>query len=133
MTSILSRRSTLLTAVLLAMAALIVEWTVVQPEITSADGSTVTRASEHDFVGPNNSGNDAAWGIWSDGEVMYVSDFDDDKLYAYDLDTKQRISDKDINLTGDNDNPRGIWSDGETIWVVDRDRKLAPIRSTPTT
>ena len=59
-------------------------------------------------------------GIWSDGEVMWVSDSGDDKLYAYDLANRTRKSDRDIDLHSNNGDPKGIWSDGQTIWVLDR-------------
>ena len=68
-------------------------------------------------------GNRDARGIWSDGETMWVADWDDEKLYAYDLFDKDRDAGKDIPLSGGNYPPasQGIWSDGETMWVVNRD------------
>ena len=78
-------------------------------------------------------GNTFAQGLWSDGETMWVADFQgkaDDaekKIYAYNMTTKSRDSEKDydtLNKAG-NDRPRGIWSDGETMWVADQtDNKL---------
>ena len=64
-----------------------------------------------------------ARGIWSDGETMWVGDWDDEKLYAYDLFDKDRDAGKDIPLSGGNYPPssHGIWSDGETMWVVNSD------------
>ena len=59
-------------------------------------------------------------GIWSNGDVMWVSDTGDDKLYAYDLPNRSRKSDRDIDLHSDNGDPKGIWSNGQTIWVLDR-------------
>ena len=78
-------------------------------------------------------GNTFAQGIWSDGETMWVSDFagkeedDDKKIFAYNLATKERDSDKDFDTLKDagNERPRGIWSDGETMWVADKiDNKI---------
>ena len=68
-------------------------------------------------------GNRDARGIWSDGETMWVADWYDWKLYAYDLFDKDRDAGKDIRLSGGNYPPsaHGIWSDGETMWVVNRD------------
>ena len=65
--------------------------------------------------------NNVPTGIWSDGTTMWVADFDDDKLYAYNLSTKARDSDKDFNTlsAAGNDKPQGIWSDGTTMWVAD--------------
>ena len=64
-------------------------------------------------------GNDAPWGIWSDGTTMWVADSDDDKLYAYTLADGTRDSDKEWDLHSDNDSPGGIWSDETTMWVAD--------------
>ena len=58
-------------------------------------------------------------GVWSDGDTIWVSDSEDDKLYAYDLSGKQRQSTKDISLVNANADPAGIWGDGQTIWVLD--------------
>ena len=71
-------------------------------------------------------------GIWSDGTTIWVADFGDRKLYAYELSTGARQTSKEIDLhtenecstpeetaTDDNCSPRGIWSDGTTMWVID--------------
>jgi len=56
--------------------------------------------------------------------VFFVDD-DNDKLYAYTLDTKVRDAAKEFNLDAGNTSPNGLWSDGTTIWVADRfDEKL---------
>ena len=60
-------------------------------------------------------------GIWSDGEILWVADDDDDTLEAYDLATGARKKDRDIDLDSFNNDPRDIWSDGTTMWVVDFD------------
>ena len=60
-------------------------------------------------------------GLWSDGTTMWVADWEEDKLYAYDLDGKGRVAAKEFNglkAAGNND-PTGIWSDGTTMWVAD--------------
>ena len=60
--------------------------------------------------------------IWSDGETMWVADWADHKLYAYDLtpgttygarDTTKEFSIRHNNV------PWGIWSDETTMWVAD--------------
>ena len=55
-------------------------------------------------------------GIWSNGTTMWVLDYDDDKIYAYNLKTKARDADKDISLWNG-----AVWyditSDGTTMWV----------------
>ena len=62
-------------------------------------------------------------GIWSDGSAMWVADWDDGKLYAYDRDGKGRVVSKEFDglRAAGNDNPTGIWSDGSTMWVADSD------------
>ena len=46
-------------------------------------------------------------------------DYDDDKLYGYNITTKLRDSGKDLSLTDDNGDPEGIWSEETTLWVAD--------------
>ena len=52
---------------------------------------------------------------------MWVADSSDDKIYAYNMSNKARVSSKDFDtLEGaENDHPAGIWSDGATMWVAD--------------
>ena len=96
-------------------------YTVVIERDSAADyGWTPTR----DFNGLNAAGNENGRGIWIDGTTMWVTDWEDDKLYAYNQSTGARDSDKDITLHADNDDPYGIWSNGTTMWVADNDDKL---------
>ena len=65
--------------------------------------------------------------IWSNGTTMWVSDGDDDKLYAYNQATKAPDTTKDFDTldAASNNVPFGIWSDGTTMWVADtQDDKL---------
>ena len=57
---------------------------------------------------------------------MWVTDWNDDKIYAYNLSTKARDRAKDFNtLRAGNNSPIGLWSDGTTMWVTDHeDNKL---------
>ena len=64
-------------------------------------------------------GNDRPEGIWSDGTTVWVSDSGDDKLYAYNLATKERDASKEFDLVTDNRIPSDIWSDSTTMWVLD--------------
>ena len=68
-------------------------------------------------------GNRGPRGLWSDGTTLWVSDRDDNKLYAYKLSDTSRDAAKDFNTldAAGNQNPAGIWSDGTTMWVADRD------------
>ena len=68
-------------------------------------------------------GNAKSFGLWSDGETIWVADEGDAKLYAYDLGTKERVSGQDFDtLDAQNTNPTSIWSNGATMWVADTDR-----------
>ena len=58
-------------------------------------------------------------GAWSNGNTVWVSDSEDDKLYAYHLDDRTRNGENDIDLDSENESPGEIWSDGKTIWVLD--------------
>ena len=71
------------------------------------------------------SNNSKPRGTWSDGETIWVSDTQQDKLFAYDLSERSRQSGDDLNLHSDNEDPAEIWSDGETIWVLDTADKHA--------
>ena len=61
------------------------------------------------------------WGVWSNGETMWVGDPVTDKIYAYDMRTKARVPDKEFDTlaSAGNGDSRGLWSDGETMWVPD--------------
>ena len=77
-------------------------------------------------------GNSEPRGLWSDGETLWVTDWEDAKLYAYALYALpylERVPEKDFDLRalsgGDNTRPMDLWSNGETWWVTDyRDAKL---------
>ena len=73
----------------------------------------------HDFALV--SSNSAPYGLWSDGKTMWVADYGQDKVFAYNWTTKQHDPAKDFALAAVNASPRGLWSDGVTMWVADRD------------
>ena len=50
---------------------------------------------------------------------MWVSDYSDDKLFAYRMSDMSRDSGEDFDLHSDNSNPNAIWSNGTTMWVTD--------------
>ena len=60
-------------------------------------------------------------GIWSDGSIIYVSDRQMKKIFAYNATTLSRLTDYDFNtLTAiGNTSPSGIWSNNQTMYVVD--------------
>ena len=75
----------------------------------------------NDFNTLDDAGNNSPSGIWSNGTTMWVADYDADKIYAYSMQTKQRVADEDFDTLGDagNNDPAGLWSDGTTMWVAD--------------
>ena len=86
-----------------------------------APSNVVPRNPAADFNTLADAFNRMPYGIWSDGETMWVSDWEDGKIYAYDMATKVRGSGKDFDTleAAENTSPVGIWSDGETMWVAD--------------
>ena len=68
------------------------------------------------------SGHDTPSGLWSDGATVWVlenGDGTDDAIYAYDLESGERVEDREFELAERNRAPRGVWSDHTTIWVSD--------------
>ena len=59
--------------------------------------------------------------VWSNADTLWVLDRYDEKIYAYDIDSKNRVPDQDFDTlyAAGNRSPEGIWSDGETMWVSD--------------
>ena len=69
-------------------------------------------------------------GIWPSGDVMWVADTEDDKLYAYDMyPDKKYMSEWDIS--GITDNPAGIWSNYTWMYVLDSSEKTIYAYSLP--
>ena len=62
------------------------------------------------------------FGIWSDGNIMWVldNDIDDLSIYAYDMDTKARVPNEDFRslAAAGNEYPTGIWADETTMFVA---------------
>ena len=68
------------------------------------------------------SGHDAPTGAWSDGTLLWIAengDGADDAVYAYDLETGERVEDREFGLHETNRAPRGLWSNSKTAWVAD--------------
>ena len=66
--------------------------------------------------------NEVPTGIWSDGETLWVLEnaaSGADTVFAYDLETNERLDDQAFDLDRRNRFSHGIWSDGETVWVAD--------------
>ena len=61
-------------------------------------------------------------GMWSDGATLWLAhngDGADDAVYAYDLESGERVEGREFELDESNRAPHGIWSDGERAWVSD--------------
>ena len=63
-----------------------------------------------------------ATGAWSDGTTLWIAengDGADDAVYAYDLESGERVAEREFELDDANLAPRGVWSDRTTIWISD--------------
>ncbi len=63
-----------------------------------------------------------ATGLWSDGATFWLAQNGagaGDAVYAYDIESRERVEDREFELDKANVAPRGLWSDGATIWVSD--------------
>ena len=85
--------------------------------------SDKSRDADNDFDTLEAAGNEAPFGIFSDGATMWVSDKEDGKVYAYKVSDKTRDADKDFDtLAGaGNATPRALWSHGSVLWTTDDD------------
>ncbi len=66
--------------------------------------------------------NDLPTGLWSNGAVLWVvenSATGADLLFAYDLNTGERLEEHEFELERRNRFSHGIWSDGELVWIAD--------------
>ena len=64
-------------------------------------------------------------GIWSDGEVVAVSETQSHRIHVDDLNSGDWRPWLGFRLHSSNSNSHGLWSDGATLWVVDHaDDKL---------
>ena len=65
-------------------------------------------------------------GLWSDGATLWIlenGEGADDAIYAYDLESGERIEEREFALHETNRAPRGSWSNGEVVWVSDSGRE----------
>ena len=106
---------------------------VVAPAITGGGGGPAGPApSDLDFewtvqhdIEALAAGHDRATGMWSDGATLSLAhngDGADDAIYAYDLESGERVEEREFELDERNRAPRGVWSDGETLWIADSGR-----------
>ena len=68
------------------------------------------------------SGHDDPTGAWSDGATLWLLENGsgaDDAIYAYDLESGERVPELEFELDDANLAPRGVWSDRTTIWISD--------------
>ncbi len=74
--------------------------------------------------------NDLPTGVWSDGKTLWVlenASTGADAIFAYDLETGDRLADQEFELDRRNRFSHGLWSDDETVWIADsgQDRLFA--------
>ena len=68
------------------------------------------------------SGHGTPSGQWSDGTTLWVLENGggaDDAVYAYDLESGERVEEREFELDEANRAPRGVWSDRTVIWISD--------------
>ena len=58
-------------------------------------------------------------GAWSNGTTMFVTDSEDEKIYAFKHSDESQDSAKNLALRSANSDARGLWFDGRALWVVD--------------
>ena len=58
-------------------------------------------------------------GIWSDGNVVAMSENQSPRIHVYDLNSGGWRPWLGFRLDSSNHNSKGLWSDGVTLWVVD--------------
>ncbi len=95
--------------------------------IVNVTNLITTRNSTQDFNTLEAAGNTAPGSLWSDGTTMWVMDWEDIRLYAYNLADKSRDASKDFDrsIAAENTALGSIWSDGVTMWILDyRDNKI---------
>ncbi len=66
--------------------------------------------------------NDLPTGIWSNGELLWIvenSATGADRLFAYDLNTGERLEQHEFELDSRNRFSHGIWSNREIVWIAD--------------
>jgi len=81
------------------------------------------------------SGHALPTGMWSDGATLWLlhnASGAGDAVYAYDIESGERLEDREFALAERNRAPRGIWSDGTTVWVSDsgQDKLFASVLAT---
>ena len=80
--------------------------------------------AERDFDSLGAAGNTAPRGFWGNGSVLWVTDYLDGRIYAYDQADGTRRPSRDVQTRRDGKRdgawaPTDLWSDGETAWVAD--------------
>ena len=111
------------------VAARLVTRPTIGPGVGGGGGSRGPTPSEADFewtvtrdIEELDSGHGDPTGAWSDGVTLWIAengDGADDAVYAYDLESGERVEDREFELDDANLAPRGVWSDRTTIWISD--------------
>ena len=102
-------------------------------DIAFDDITNVRWNPAEDFLTPEVT---SAQGIWSDGDTMWVlgrptdptglsNDYRGYRLFAYDMRTKERVEEHDLDDLGLAE-PRGVWGDDSRIWITDSGSPLSP-------
>ena len=117
-------------ATVTVVARLITPPPIVGPSVGGGGGGpSGPTPSESDFewnvtrdIDELDGGHDTPSGLWSDGTILWLAengDGADDAIYAYDLESGERVPEREFELDQRNREPRGVWSDRQVIWVSD--------------
>ncbi|MBT4275150.1 MAG: hypothetical protein HOD39_09450 [Verrucomicrobia bacterium] len=101
-------------------------------KIYAYDLVTTFRKPQLDFSSLSAAGNHNPRDLWSNGTTLWVADTGDwsawggwvhGKVFAYDMDTRQRDAAKDFDFQSLREvgatSPAGLWSNGSTLYVSD--------------
>ena len=72
------------------------------------NSSSRTRSSE--VTSASSAAGASRRGLWSNGKTAWVADSGQDRLFAYDLKSRERDEEREVELDTRNRDPRGIWS-----------------------
>ena len=102
--------------------------------ITRTNKCGPVRHDRHYRIEELAAGHDGATGMWSDGRTLWLAhngDGANDAIYAYDLESGERVAEREFQLDTRNRAPCGVWSDGVTMWISDSDQTSSSHTTSP--
>ena len=104
------------------------------PAAEDAEPQDLERVREEEFTELSKASNNSPRGIWSDGDVMYVADESDDRVYSYNMPDAIDARLASLSLSGvdigefssSNTEYEGVVSEGVTETTVEAEADAAP-------